>query len=508
MDKSDLEVYQNIYLTDTGASSSSTHPNRSHMHSQVCQICGVVLKIDPNIVNMNESVYRRLSNPFSNGRDDLVEAVMPSLLSGANLDGDMEISVSALDEMNRLTSVNDAESSSGFSSKIFAPLYHKSISVISNPRSFYFCPTSINITESTSNQASSTNNDLMTGWSARINATSALFDMMSSNTNIDHPLCEECADQLVNQLDAQCKVVEKELSDYTALVNRLNQQVSNEKEVNDLENELKQLEKEEQELVSKLSEAEKKEAELVKLKDERLAEEASLMQQEQTHLLEYSNFKRQLIKLEEKQESLDNQLQNSKFHFNRLRTVNVLNATFHIWHSGPFGTINYFRLGRLPGTPVEWEEINAGLGQVNLLLYCLARKVKLEFKRFRLVPFGSFSYIQVTENTGSHKAGDQLNMYRLKGYKYYFDWDSKFDQSMIAFLDCLNQFEEKIKSMDPQFSMPYRINGYKLEDKNSSSYSIRCQFNSHEEWTKALKYMLTNLKWSLVWVSAINENAA
>lgn len=78
----------------------------------------------------------------------------------------------------------------------------------------------------------------------------------------------------------------------------------------------------------------------------------SLLQQEQTYLLEYSNFKRQLIKLEEKQESLDNQLQNTKFHFNRLRTVNVLNAAFHIWHSGPFGTINFFRLGRLPGIQV------------------------------------------------------------------------------------------------------------------------------------------------------------
>lgn len=497
MDKSDLEVYQNIYVTDTPGV-SSTNSNRGNMHSQVCQICGIVLKIDPNISNMNESVYRRLSNPFSNCRDDLE---VP--LSG-NLDADMEISMSAIDELGRLTNENGVDE--GFSSKMFGPLYHKSVSVISNPRSFYFCPTSINITESTTNNHS-TNNDLMTGWSARINATSAMFDMMSSNTTIDHPLCEECADQLVNQLDAQCKVVEKELSDYTALVNRLNQQASNEKEVNELENELKQLEKEEQELAAKLTEAESKEAELLKVKEERLADESNLMQQEQGNLLEYSNFKRQLIKLEEKQESLDNQLQNSKFHFNRLRMVNVLNATFHIWHSGPFGTINYFRLGRLPGTPVEWEEINAGLGQVNLLLYCLARKVKLDFKRYRLVPFGSFSYIQVIENTGSHKAGDQLNMYRLKGYKYYFDWDSKFDQSMIAFLDCLNQFEEKIKSIDPQFSMPYKINGYKLEDKNSSSYSIRCQFNSHEEWTKALKYMLTNLKWSLAWVSAINENA-
>lgn len=30
----------------------------------------------------------------------------------------------------------------------------------------------------------------------------------------------------------------------------------------------------------------------------------------------------------------------------------------------------------------------------------------------------------------------------------------------------------------------------------------RIQFNSEEQWTKALKYMLTNLKWGLAWVSS------
>ena len=502
MNKSDFDIYQNIVVTgNTGVSSSSSNSNQNHF-SQVCQICGVVLRLDPNIININESSYKRLSNPFSSARDK-IDTIMPT-----NIDPDMELSMSAIvgssTGVDRSANMNLGDDDIDVSSKLFEPMYSKSI----GPRSFYLCPITINIADSTSNNQSSTNNELMTGWSARINATSALFDMMSSNTNIDHPLCEECADQLVNQLDSQCKLVEKEHSDYTALVSRLSQQVMNENELTDIEKELEQLDLDEKEMLAKIEEAEKRESELIKEKSELEAEEASLAQKEQAHLLEYSNLKRQLIKLEEKQESLDNQSQNSKFHFNRLRTINVLNATFHIWHSGPFGTINYFRLGRLPGTPVEWEEINAGLGQVNLLLCCLARKVKLEFKRYRLVPYGSFSYIQVIENTGNYKAGDQLNMYRLKGYKYYFDWDSKFDQSMIAFLDCLNQFEEKIKSIDPQFSMPYKINGYKLEDKNGSSYSIRCQFNSHEEWTKALKYMLTNLKWSLAWVTSQSDNTS
>lgn len=160
--------------------------------------------------------------------------------------------------------------------------------------------------------------------------------------------------------------------------------------------------------------AEKEKEKQEKEKEERLCEEATLLQQEQVNLLEYSNIKRQLIKLEEKQESLDNQLQNTKFHFQRLRTVNVLNAAFHIWHSGPFGTINFFRLGRMPGTTVEWDEINAGLGQANLLLYCLANRLGFEFKRYRLVPNGSYSYIELVDANGApDKNGDELNMHRF-----------------------------------------------------------------------------------------------
>ena len=465
MDKSDLEIYHNIFVTgenETIGDGTLSSNNNSLTNSNICQICGIILKIDSNIQNISEANYRRLSNPFSM-RDDIDTALL------GNVDADMEISLSAvvseMGNFERSTTTNCEDDMIDTSAKNFEPIFRKSLA----PRSFYLCPTSINIADSSSNNQIVINNDLMTGWSARINATSALFDMMSSNTNIDHPLCEECADQLLNQLDAQCKLIEKEYHDYTNLINKLNQQTDNEAEIEELENELKLLEFEEKSLGTQLQNAETKEADLLKEKEERLNEEAVLLQQEQMHLLEYSNYKRQIIKLEEKQESVDNQLRNTKFHFNRLRTVNVLNATFHIWHSGPFGTINYFRLGRLPDTPVEWEEISAGLGQVNLLLHCLARKVKLEFKRFKLVPYGNFSNIEVIETCSSphysFKQCEELHMYRFKGFKYWFEWDGKFDLGLIAFLDCLQQFEDKIKSIDPQFSMPYRINGSKLEDK-------------------------------------------
>jgi hypothetical protein len=37
-----------------------------------------------------------------------------------------------------------------------------------------------------------------------------------------------------------------------------------------------------------------------------------------------------------------------------LKRTNVLNDAFHIWHDGDFGTINNFRLGRLPNVPVSY----------------------------------------------------------------------------------------------------------------------------------------------------------
>ena len=43
----------------------------------------------------------------------------------------------------------------------------------------------------------------------------------------------------------------------------------------------------------------------------------------------------------------------SQAHLELLKRTNVLNDAFFIWHDGEFGTINNFRLGRLPKIPVN-----------------------------------------------------------------------------------------------------------------------------------------------------------
>lgn len=475
-------------------------PSRLTTQPFICQICGVMLKIDQSIEQISETQYKQLSASFAL-RDDIDAVTTIS-------DADIEMYTSTNTPAHGVGGVMSTGTQGG--------LLKSQLS--NNPPNIYLeqqynqqkliPPRNLQSYNSMSESMMIQNinsNSLITGMSSKINSLSALFDLMSTNTNIDHPLCEECADQLVNQLDIQCKLIQKEHTEYTNLINKLNEQSIDANELNELEDELKNLEEEEAKLISELEKYEIEEAELKLEVDKKKEEEARLVEEEEKHQIEYYTHQRKLFQLEERQSSLDNQLKYYKAHFNRLRSTNVLNAAFYIWHSGAFGTINFFRLGYLPDNPVEWDEINAGLGQVTLLLNSLALKMKLDFKRFKLIPYGNYSYIQVIDNVSSMsvKKGDKLHLYGSGGFKYYFDWDKKFDYGLWAFLDCLQQLEDKIKLIDNSFSLPYIINGSKLVDKKTqSSFSIMCHFNSPQEWTKALKYMLTNLKWSLAWVAS------
>lgn len=72
---------------------------------------------------------------------------------------------------------------------------------------------------------------------------------------------------------------------------------------------------------------------------------------------------------------------------------------------------------------------------------------------------------------------------------------------MVAFLNCMQEFKEEVEKGETYFCLPYRKNVEKgkTEDTRGSggSYSIKTQFNSEEQWTKALKFMLMNLNWGL-----------
>ncbi|KAL7286880.1 hypothetical protein TKK_0019011 [Trichogramma kaykai] len=331
----------------------------------------------------------------------------------------------------------------------------------------------------------------------RVRAT--LFDVLSGSSSADHPLCSECTDSLLILIDQQLKLTESEWSDYNKYLKKLEdeqQQQGNENaEMEALEKELQDVKAEEERMILELKALRKEEEATKSAITEQEKEKERLQSEEERYWREYSRHRRDLIFAEDECRSLECQLAYAASQLERLKKTNVFNATFHIWHSGHFGTINSFRLGRLPSAPVDWSEINAAWGQTTLLLTALARKMNLTFERYKLVPFGNHSYIEALDQ---HR---ELPLYGSGGFKFL--WDTKFDAAMVAFLDCLQQFTEKVERGDSGFRLPYRMDKGKIDDTaTGSSYSIKIQFNSEEQWTKALKFLLTNLKWGLAWVSS------
>ncbi|XP_012658339.1 beclin-1 [Otolemur garnettii] len=301
----------------------------------------------------------------------------------------------------------------------------------------------------------------MENLSRRLKVTGDLFDIMSGQTDVDHPLCEECTDTLLDQLDTQLNVTENECQNYKRCLEILEQM--NEDDSEQLQMELKELALEEERLIQELEDVEKNRKIVAENLETVQAEAERLDQEEAQYQREYSEFKRQQLELDDELKSVENQMRYAQMQLDKLKKTNVFNATFHIWED-------------------------------SCIHFCLHLH-----SRYRLVPYGNHSYLESLTDKSK-----ELPLYCSGGLRFF--WDNKFDHAMVAFLDCVQQFKEEVEKGETRFCLPYRmdVEKGKIEDTGGSggSYSIKTQFNSEEQWTKALKFMLTNLKWGLAWVSS------
>lgn len=234
--------------------------------------------------------------------------------------------------------------------------------------------------------------------SYRLQVTSRLFDILSDQSEIKHPLCEECADFIIDQMDAKLRHTEEECKVYReyeeALRGTTETPEQQDQMLADLTSQLQVLEQEEKDLLQAISAVDEEEKKVQQELNQQNAELEKLDEEECKYWQEYNNLKRTYFGSEDELQSVSNQLRYTQSQLEKLKRSNVFNITFHIWHCGHFGTINGFRLGRLPTVPVEWSEINAAWGQAALLLHCMAKKINLTFQRFRLVPYGNFSFLE------------------------------------------------------------------------------------------------------------------
>jgi len=222
------------------------------------------------------------------------------------------------------------------------------------------------------------------------------------------------------------------------------------------------------------------------------AESKALDAFEQKYWDDYEEFQIDMDRLNEEQNSVKQKIKVTTEQLEQLKRTNVYDDAFHISYDGHFGTINGFRLGRLPTQMVEWSETNAALGQVVCLLATIAKQCNFTFSKHNLIPMGSFSKMA--------KKDEANNFLELYGSNELFlgklFWYRRFDQALVWLLYCIREFSEWATTQDPSFKLKYQMKNDMIQD-----VSIKLQFNTDPKWTKALKFMLTNLKLLLVWVS-------
>lgn len=331
--------------------------------------------------------------------------------------------------------------------------------------------------------------------SHHLRSTMRLFNVLSTRSDIDHPLCAECTQILLSSLQRQLDETKKERDGYIAFekeVRKERERESLDLSRQDAEKKIERLKSEERAAVEQLCLADREREQL----DEELklleAEEKALEEEEAEFWRSHNEHLLALAEQASRLASLRAAYAADYATLEKLERTNVYNDAFCIGHDGVFGTINGLRLGRVPGVPVEWPEINAAWGQTLLLLYTIARKLDYTFENYRLIPMGSFSRIERTVGDKAtyelYGSGD-LHLGRLLHNR-------RFDFAMVAFLECLKQLIDSVKSQDPTIEFPHQI----VKDKIGEA-SVKLQFSQEEAWTRALRHVLLALKIVLKWTT-------
>ncbi|KAF2836223.1 APG6-domain-containing protein [Patellaria atrata CBS 101060] len=356
--------------------------------------------------------------------------------------------------------------------------------------------------------------------STKIKSTDRLFEILSSRSDIDHPICVECTEMLVEGMQKRLGSATRERDAYVEFLRQANADIPSEAEREQAQQELDRILDLEKKAFAELESLEKEKAEL----DEQILaldlEAQQLDDEEEAFWRERNAFMTTLAAFQSERDRINAKFDHDAKQLQRLQRTNVYNDTFCIGHDGYFGTINGLRLGKLPNIPVDWTEINAAWGQTCLLLATVAEKLNFTFQGYRPVPMGSTSRIEKIEYPQSASTNDPSHPVKPRITTLELHWSGdmplglgffnrRFDSAMTAFLECLKQLGDHVEHAPARghttqgLKMPYDIQKDKIHDM-----SIRLgAFNSNEEsWTKALKYTLTCCKYLLAHASNIDSS--
>ncbi|KAL1967185.1 hypothetical protein VTN77DRAFT_3476 [Rasamsonia byssochlamydoides] len=367
-------------------------------------------------------------------------------------------------------------------------------------------------------------------FSNQVERATRLFEILSARSDIDHPICTECTEMLVEGLQKKLAAATKERDAYISFLKTLNASVPSPEEVEAAEKSLKATLEAEAAAYEELLALEKEKA-AVDQEIAALEEEARQLDLEEEKFWRDRNaFALTLSEFQNERDALNMRYDHDSRQLERLQRTNVYNDAFCIGHDGYFGTINGLRLGRLANPSVDWAEINAAWGQTLLLLATIAERLGFQFQGYRLKPMGSTSRIEKIEYPPQTSSSGQpvpsaapkitsLDLFSSGDLPLNLPWiHRRFDAGMVAFLECLRQLGEYVERTPVPVSsrrghpgvpttglkLPYEIKRDRIGDA-----SIKLGFNQNDEtWTRACKYTLTCCKFLLAHASNVASAGA
>lgn len=346
-----------------------------------------------------------------------------------------------------------------------------------------------------------------------------LFEILSARSDVDHPICVECTEMLMDALQKKLDVTSKERDAY---VRHLKEVKANQPSEEDIAAQEAALKKAEQDRAAAMKELKKLEEEKDALDEEIVTlekESRHLDKEEEKFWRERNAFAAKMADFQSERDSVHTKYLNDSQLLEKLQRSNVYNDTFCISHDGSFATINGLRLGRLSSKPVDWPEINAAWGHALLLLVTVAEKLGYGFDGYDPQPMGSTSKIVRYEPASSSSGRLGTRTMQLPPKKHVLELYSsgdmplgltfmhrRFDNAMVGFLELVRQLgafvQRQTEATGNPLSLPYKIDGDKIGD-----VSIKLGIAQDDGWTKACKLTLTCCKFLLAHASNVSAGA-
>ena len=190
--------------------------------------------------------------------------------------------------------------------------------------------------------------------SHRLRVASRLFNVMSSRSSVDHPMCQECTDMLLESLDKQLVDVGLERDCYIEYLEKVKDGRISDEELKELEQQVTELKLAEQDALADLAKAREDHEAVTKEMEELEAEMKVLEDREQQFWEQYNDYELKLENYQNERASINLKYDHDVKQYERLQKTVVYNDAFCISQEGPFGTINGFRLGRISSQPVSY----------------------------------------------------------------------------------------------------------------------------------------------------------